>query len=96
MRGTVGRSRWHGGLVARASGGSRVRLAEANLGDGHAMTRHKAQGATVDIALVVGSSRSYPRSRLVAILRGRSANQLCVVRLRFVYAVTRAAVSGLL
>jgi hypothetical protein len=64
MRGTVGGSRWHGRLVAAASSPSRVQLAEANLRDGHAITRHQAQGVAVDIALVYGSSRSHPRSRL--------------------------------
>jgi hypothetical protein len=39
-----------------------MRWAETNLVDGHAMTRHKAQGATFDIALVYGSSRSRLRA----------------------------------
>ena len=57
-----------------------MRLAQANLGDGHAMTRHKAQGATVDVALVYGSSRPPAKPALLHSSGGPSANQLCVAR----------------
>jgi conjugative relaxase-like TrwC/TraI family protein len=52
--------------------------AATHLDHGYAMTCHKAQGATVDIALVYGSEALTHEAGYVALSRGRTANHLYI------------------
>ena len=52
--------------------------AERHLDHGYAMTCHKAQGATVDIALLYGTTALTREAGYVAMSRGRTANHLYV------------------
>ena len=66
----------------RADGDQRVTVradwAERHLDHGYAMTCHKAQGATVDIALLYGTTALTREAGYVALSRGRTANHLYV------------------
>ena len=52
--------------------------AGTHLDHGYAMTCHKAQGATVDIALLYGTGALTREAGYVALSRGRTANHLYV------------------
>jgi conjugative relaxase-like TrwC/TraI family protein len=52
--------------------------AAEHLDHGYAMTCHKAQGATVEVALVYGSSALTREAGYVALSRGRTANHLYI------------------
>ena len=52
--------------------------AAGHLDHGYAMTCHKAQGATVEVALVYGSSALTREAGYVALSRGRTANHLYI------------------
>ena len=51
-------------------------LAEGRLDHGYATTCHKAQGLTVDVALVYGTDALTREAGYVALSRGRRANHL--------------------
>ena len=52
--------------------------ADGHLDHGYAMTCHKAQGATIDIALLYGTGALTREAGYVALSRGRAANHLYV------------------
>jgi ATP-dependent exoDNAse (exonuclease V) alpha subunit len=52
--------------------------AARHLDHGYAMTCHKAQGVTVDVALLYGTAALTREAGYVALSRGRSANHLYV------------------
>jgi ATP-dependent exoDNAse (exonuclease V) alpha subunit len=72
----------HGTLTVRPEVGLEqtvpVGWAAHHLDHGYAMTCHKAQGATVDVALVYGGGGLTREAGYVALSRGRTANHLYV------------------
>ena len=67
-----------GGLIIERAG-QRIELPAAYLADGHldhgyALTVHKAQGATYDVALLYGDEHLYAEAGYTALTRGRSEN----------------------
>jgi conjugative relaxase-like TrwC/TraI family protein len=71
------------GLVVERAG-QRIELPAAYLADGHldhgyALTVHKAQGATYDVALLYGDEHLYAEAGYTALTRGRDRNQLYVL-----------------
>ena len=83
-RGVVGKL--HGGsdaLTVRFGDGRDVRLPadylrSGQLAHGYALTAHKAQGMTVEVAMLWGSAALTRETGYVAMSRGRSANYLYV------------------
>lgn len=54
-------------------------LAAGHLTHGYATTVHKAQGATVDVSLLLVDDRSYREAAYTGLSRGRAANRVYVV-----------------
>lgn len=54
-------------------------LAAGHLTHGYATTVHKAQGATVDVSLLLVDDRSYREAAYTGLSRGRTANRVYVV-----------------
>ncbi len=54
-------------------------LAAGHLTQGYATTVHKAQGATVDVSLLLVDDRSYREAAYTGLSRGRTANRVYVV-----------------
>lgn len=54
-------------------------LASGHLTHGYATTVHKAQGATVDVSLLLVDDRSYREAAYTGLSRGRAANRVYVV-----------------
>lgn len=54
-------------------------LAARHLTHGYATTVHKAQGATVDVSLLLVDDRSYREAAYTGLSRGRAANRVYVV-----------------
>jgi conjugative relaxase-like TrwC/TraI family protein len=86
LNGTVGTvvGTTGGGLLVRtAVGDSEIPLhyiAEGNLTHAYALTVHKAQGLTCDVALLLGDDMLFAEAGYTGITRGRQRNQLYVVR----------------
>lgn len=73
----------HDGLVVERAG-QRIELPAAYLADGHlahgyALTVHKAQGATYDVALLYGDEHLYAEAGYTALTRGRDVNRAYVM-----------------
>ena len=65
-------------------GGDRIELPAGYLADGHldhgyALTVHKAQGATYDVALLYGDEHLYAEAGYTALTRGRDRNHVYVL-----------------
>jgi ATP-dependent exoDNAse (exonuclease V) alpha subunit len=54
-------------------------LASGHLDYGYALTVHKAQGATYDVAILYGDEHLYAEAGYVALTRGRSENRVFVL-----------------
>jgi ATP-dependent exoDNAse (exonuclease V) alpha subunit len=54
-------------------------LADGHLDHGYALTVHKAQGATYDVALLYGDEHLYAEAGYTALTRGRDRNQIYVL-----------------
>lgn len=54
-------------------------LVDGHLGHGYALTVHKAQGATYDVALFYGDEHLYAEAGYTALTRGRDRNQMYVL-----------------
>jgi conjugative relaxase-like TrwC/TraI family protein len=72
----------NGVVIERA--GERIELPVGYLADGHldhgyALTVHKAQGATYDVALLYGDEHLYAEAGYTALTRGRDANRAYVI-----------------
>lgn len=54
-------------------------LAAGHLAHGYATTVHKAQGATVDVSLLLVDDQTYREAAYTGLSRGRAANRVYVV-----------------
>ncbi len=86
-RGTVTGLTEDGGLLVKTDRGPRVAsreyLDDGHLAHGYASTVHKAQGATVERAFVLGSDAIYREAGYVAMSRARERTDLYVVTSAF-------------
>lgn len=81
--GTVAGMRGTGLLVRTDAGDREVPLryiAEGNVAHAYALTVHKTQGLTCDVALLLGDDTLFAEAGYTGLTRGRQRNQLYVVR----------------
>ncbi len=81
--GTVERTTGTGLLVRTDAGDREIPLryiAEGHVAHAYALTVHKAQGLTCDVALLLGDDTLFAEAGYTGITRGRQRNQLYVVR----------------
>ncbi|HSH22642.1 MAG TPA: MobF family relaxase [Acidimicrobiales bacterium] len=86
LNGTVGTvaGRTRNGLLVRTEAGDREiplhYVADGNVTHAYALTVHKAQGLTCDVAMLLGDDTLFAEAGYTGLTRGRQRNQLYVVR----------------